>query len=262
MKDSGSLREVPARVPDDWFVGFHRGLAARFWRAAGAAMADDDARLVRTLLGSPPGAAVLDVPCGDGRLTVRLAAAGYAAIGVDIAASELEHARRAAAKAGVEVRFVVGDLRSLPAVGPVDAVVSWGNSFGYLTPAETARSLAAMRRALRPQGRLLLESLTVAESLLVGGVKPRAEREFGGVRMTATNRYRASESRLESDYVFEDEGGRVEHARAAHHVHTTGELVRLLEGAGFRDVSLLGADGESAYELGSPRLIAVASAGG
>ena len=45
-----------------------------------------------------------------------------------------------------------------------------------------------------------------------------------------------------------------------HHVHTSGELVRLLAGAGFSGVRLLGADGRSAYELGSPRLIAVARA--
>jgi hypothetical protein len=48
-------------------------------------------------------------------------------------------------------------------VGRVDAVVSWGNSFGYLVPAETARSLAQMHAALRPGGRLVLESVTVAE---------------------------------------------------------------------------------------------------
>ena len=256
----GSRPDVPARVPDDWFVGFHHGLAARFWHAAAATMADNDARLIRRLLGLAPGAAVLDVPCGHGRLTVRLAAAGYVATGVDIAAGEVELARRAAAEAAVEARFVVGDLRALPDVGPVDAVVSWGNSFGYLTPADTARSLAAMRRALRPRGRLLIESATIAESLLVGGIKPRSQREFGGVRMTSTNTYRAGESRLESDYVFEDADGVVEHGRAAHHVHTAGELVRLLEGAGFADVSLLGGDGSSEYALGSPRLIAVASA--
>lgn len=129
-------------------------------------------------------------------------------------------------------------------------MVSWGNSFGYLTPADTARSLAAMHRTLRPGGRLVLESGTVAESLLVRGVKPQAEHEFGGVRMTSRNRYRASESRMESEYTFEDEHGAVEHARAAHHVHTTGELVRLLRGAGFADVALLGADGKAAFELG------------
>ena len=257
---SSPAEGAPARVPDDWFVGFHRGLAARFWRAAAATMAEADTRVVRELLGSAEGTAVLDVPCGDGRLTVRLAACGYAMTGVDLAADELELARAAAARAGVDAQFVVGDLRSLPDVGPVDGVLSWGNSFGYLVPADTVRSLAGMHRLLRPGGRLVLESATVAESLLVGGIKPKAEYEFGGVRMTSTNRYRPAESRMESSYVFEDEDGAIEHSRAAHHVHTTGEVVRLLVGAGFGEVALLGPDGVTAYELGTPRLIAVATA--
>jgi SAM-dependent methyltransferase len=179
------MSEVPVRVPDEWFVGFHQGLAARFWRAAAAAMADDDMQVVRRLLPDPP-ASVLDVPCGDGRLTTRLAAAGYAVTGVDLIASEVEYARRAAQEAGVDARFEVGDLRALPDVGRVDAIVSWGNAFGYLVPAETARSLAGMRAALRPGGRLVLESLTVAESLLAAGVKPSDEWEYGGVRLSAT----------------------------------------------------------------------------
>jgi SAM-dependent methyltransferase len=247
-------------VSDDWFVGFHRGLAARFWRAAGATMTDQDMRLLGALLELPQGASVLDVPCGDGRLTVRLAAAGYTAIGVDLAAEEVERARQAAEHAAAPARFLVGDLRALPDVGLVDAVVSWGNSFGYLVPADTARSLAGMHRALRPGGRLVLESVTVAESLLVGGIKPHSEQEFGGVRVTRENRYVPAESRLETEYVFQDADGLVERAHAAHHVHTTGEVVRLLHAAGFGDVELLGADGTSAYELGSPRLIVVASA--
>ena len=78
--------------------------------------------------------------------------------------------------------------------------------------------------------------------------------------MTSTNRYRPAESRMESSYVFEDEDGAIEHSRAAHHVHTTGEVVRLLVGAGFGEVALLGPDGVTAYELGTPRLIAVATA--
>jgi SAM-dependent methyltransferase len=260
VENSGAREDRPSRVPDDWYVGFHRGLAARFWRAAGATMVDRDARVVEDLLALAQGATVLDVPCGDGRLTLRLAAGGYAAIGIDLAAEEVAFARRAAANAGADARFVVGDLRALPDVGVVDAVVSWGNSFGYLTPADTARSLMGMRRALRLGGRLILESLTVAESLLTAGVKPTAEYEFGGVRMSTANHYRAAESRLETDFVFTDADGVVEHARAAHHVHTTGEVVRLLHGAGFAGVELLGADGTSRYELGSSRLIAVATA--
>jgi SAM-dependent methyltransferase len=260
VENTGARGDVLPRVPDDWYVGFHNGLVARFWRAAGATMADADAQLAHRVLGLPHGARVLDLPCGNGRLTLRLAAAGYTMIGVDLAAQELEHARSAAASASVDARFVVGDLRALPAVGPVDGIVSWGNSFGYLTPADTARSLAGMHRTLRPQGRLVLESLTVAESLLAAGIEPERELEYGGVRMTTRNRYRAAESRLETDYVFEDADGLVERTQGAHHVHTTGEVVRLLQDAGFAEVVLLGADGTAPYELGSRRMIAIATA--
>jgi hypothetical protein len=75
--------------------------------------------------------------------------------------------------------------------------------------------------------------------------------EFGGIRMTRENRYRPSESRLETDYVFETDG-QVDRAQAAHHVHTTGEVVRLLRDAGFRDVDLRGADGTSPTSSARP----------
>ena len=110
-----------------------------------------------------------------------------------------------------------GDLRALPDLGPFDGVVSWGNSFGYVTPPETVRSLAAFRRLVKPGGRLVLESGTVAESLLVAGISEHREIEFGGVKMTSTNHYRVSESRMESEYVFEsaDGGGRAQPRRAS-----------------------------------------------
>jgi SAM-dependent methyltransferase len=240
------------RVPDDWYVGFHQGLAAEFWRAAGAAMADADAAVLERLLGDA--GRVLDVPCGDGRLTRRLAAAGRTAIGVDLAAAEIERARGA----GGGARYVVGDLAALPDVGEVDAVVSWGNSFGYLKPEDTARSLMGMRRALAPGGRLVLESATVAESLLVNGLSGGKSYEAGGVRMTTVDRYDPLTSRLESEAVLEAADGRTERTRYAHRVHTTGEVVRMLRAAGFGDVTLLGGDGVAPYAPGSPRMIAVA----
>lgn len=252
------MTHVDVRVPDDWFVGFHTGLVARFWRAAGATMADRDAAIVRSLLDLPAGASVIDVPCADGRIALRLAAAGYAVTGIEIAAAEVEHARTAAT--GLDATFLVGDLRALPAVGPADALVSWGNSFGYLPHADTVRSLAGMHRLLRPGGRLLLESMTVAESLLPGTLAPRSETAFGGIVMRRTNRYNAAESRLETEYELEDEAGAVERTCAAHYVYTAAEVARLLEAAGFSQVRLLGEDGTAAYALGSPRLIAVATA--
>ena len=229
-----------SRVPDDWFVGFHQGLAARFWHAAGESMAEADVRIVRSLL---PPRRVLDAPCGDGRISARLD--GYDVTGIDISPESVAMARARG------VHAVLGDLRELPA-GPFDGALSWGNSFGYLTPPDTLRSLASFRRAIRPGGTLVLESGSVAECFLVGDYEPESAYEFGGIRMTVTNTYRASESRLESEMLFEAEDGTVEHSRAAHHVHTTGEVVRMLRAAGFDRVEL------PDFELGR-RMIAVAT---
>src|SRR5688572_22397183 len=107
-----------SRIPDDWFVGFHTGLVARFWRAAGATMADRDAALVASLLDLPAGTSVIDVPCADGRIALRLAAAGYAVTGIEIAPEEVDRARSAAADADLDATFLVGDLRDLPDAGP------------------------------------------------------------------------------------------------------------------------------------------------
>jgi hypothetical protein len=151
---------------------------------------------------------------------------------------------------------VQGDLRALPDIGPFDGAVSWGNSFGYLTPADTARSFAAFRRVVRPAGTLVLESGVIAESLLAREFHEHSEHEFGGIRMRTTRVYRAGESRLEAHSVFEAADGTVEHGDAAYFVHTAGEVVRMLNAAGFEHVEL--SDGDGPYALGSPRMIAVA----
>ena len=75
--------------------------------------------------------------------------------------------------------------------------------------------------------------------------------EFGGIRMTSNRIYRASESRLESESVFEAEDGTVEHGRAAYYVHTAGEVVRMLNAAGFAHVELRDDDGP--YRARRPR---------
>ena len=86
---------------DDWFVGFHEGLKARFWREASEPWADDDAAAIAALLDLPAGARVLDAPCGAGRIAVRLAAHGLDVTGVDLSGPELEIARGVAAERGV-----------------------------------------------------------------------------------------------------------------------------------------------------------------
>ncbi len=121
----------------------------------------------------PPGARVLDLCCGQGRVSVELARRGFAVTGLDLSEYLLGLAKgraeqvplgmplaseRDARGTGVGVEWAHRDMRDLPWEGEFDAVVSVFTSFGYLeTDEEDEKVLGAVQRALKPGGRLLLD---------------------------------------------------------------------------------------------------------
>jgi 2-polyprenyl-3-methyl-5-hydroxy-6-metoxy-1,4-benzoquinol methylase len=244
-------------IADDWFVGFHEGLKAKFWRAASEPWADDEAAAIARLLDLPAGGRVLDAPCGAGRIAVRLAEGGLDVTGVDISAPDLEFARAAAAARGVEVRFEQGDVRELPEE-EFDALVCWGNSFGYMPHAATLDHLSACRRALRDGGRLVLDTSTVAEVVLPG-LRDEMDYDLGEVRMLARQVYDVARSRIVTEMQFTAPGCEPERSMVVHHVYTVAELGRMLVQSGFSVEELLGSpvSGER-FELGSARLVVLA----
>jgi SAM-dependent methyltransferase len=250
---------VQIEVTDDWFVGFHEGLKAKFWRVASEPWADDKAAAIAALLDLPAGGRVLDAPCGAGRIAVRLAERGLDVTGVDISAPELVVARAAAAERGVAVRFEQGDVRELPEE-EFDALVCWGNSFGYMPHAATFDHLSSCRGALRKGGQLLLDTSTAAEAVLPG-LREELAYDLGEVRMLARQVYDAPRSRIVTEMEFTAPGREPERSVVVHHVHTVAELVRMLEQSGFAVEELLGdALSGDRFELGSGRLVLVARA--
>jgi SAM-dependent methyltransferase len=100
--------------------------------------------------------AVLDVGCGTGTLACLLAGRGVRVVGLDPAAASLDVARAKPGAAGV--RWLHGDAASLPPL-QVDLVTMTGNvAQVFLPDEEWVATLRAVRRALRPGGRLVFES--------------------------------------------------------------------------------------------------------
>src|SRR5271167_2423788 len=95
------------------------------------AHSDADTAEILGLLALPSGSRILDVPCGHGRISRRLAAAGMVVTGIDLTSAYLEEARADPHLRPGGVTYLEGDIRSLPVEGPFDGVVCWLNSFGY-----------------------------------------------------------------------------------------------------------------------------------
>jgi SAM-dependent methyltransferase len=109
--------------------------------------------------GALEGARVLEVGCGPGRLSIRLARRhGLEVTGLDLDPAMIERARANADRLGTGGEpgpsFVVGDAASLPFPdGSFDLVVSTLSMHHW---AEQAAGLAEIGRVLRPDGRALV----------------------------------------------------------------------------------------------------------
>ncbi|MCA9712097.1 MAG: class I SAM-dependent methyltransferase, partial [Myxococcales bacterium] len=106
-----------------------------------------------------PGAAVLDVGCGDGAHCVALAARGLAVTGLDPSPAQLVRASQNAQAMGVTVDLVAGDMRQPVLEGQFDAVLCLGGTLGLFGDEDDRLALQHMHDRLLPGGRLVLHVL-------------------------------------------------------------------------------------------------------
>ena len=115
---------------------------------------DDD--FFFALVEETPGARVLDLGCGTGRLALGLAAAGHLVTGVDPAPASLAAAR---AKPGADrVAWVEGTARSAPEAAFDIALMTSHVAQCFVDDDEWRGALVELRRALVAGGRLAFDS--------------------------------------------------------------------------------------------------------
>jgi SAM-dependent methyltransferase len=119
---------------------------------------------------------VLDVACGTGHHSLRLARRGYHLTALDLSAPSIAFLQAEAARQGLPITAIVGDMTDFRLPRPVDAAICMQDSQGHLL--ETSALLAhlrAVRRNLRRGG------LYVFDRLVPNGWSP-------GARWTWTRR--------------------------------------------------------------------------
>ena len=96
---------------------------------------------------------ILDLGCGTGGHAIPLAQRGYQVTGVDRSEEMLMIVRQKAQSAGVEVEFVLGDIRRVELERTFDAVIAMFAVISYQTTnADLAAACRTARRHLKPGG--------------------------------------------------------------------------------------------------------------
>ena len=242
----------------DWFEN------EDFWRECYPAMfppdrfavADEQVDQVLTLARFG-GRTVLDLCCGPGRHSCAFAQRGCNVTGVDRSPFLLERARQRAAEVGVEVEWVLEDMRRFRRPEAFDLACSMFTSFGYFTG--EAEELQVLRN--------------VAESLKAGGVfvidvlsKERLARVYQSAMCTELS---DGSSMLQRPQVVDDwtrvrnewtlfKDGHCRTFHFEHFVYSGRELKDRLLACGFESVKLFGDLAGAPYGIDAARLIAVA----
>lgn len=207
------------------------------------------------LLEPEPGAKIIDVPCGGGRLAIELASRGYKLAGVDITEALMDRGRKRAVEKKLDIEWILGDMREMELEDKFEAAICMGGSFGFFDDAGNAGFLTAVAGCLKPGGKFIFEA-HIAESLLPK-LSDRDWYEVGDILVLDDRKYNIEEGRINSEWTL-IKNGRFEKIDSSIRVYTYRELCRMLGDAGFRVVAAYDGKTMQKFEARSSMLLMLA----
>ena len=212
----------------------------------GWADGEEQSRELKALLdrfGVATGASILDVPCGIGRHSTRLARMGYRTLGLDLSPGYVRRAQERAREEGVADRatYRVGDMRDLGRSvshdeRPFDVAMNLWTSLGYYGEATDLAILEGYRDLVRSGGLMIL--YVVNRDWVVRHFDPQGYEEFGDLVHIEDRRLDLEASWMRNRWRFfrkrgEDLEG-IATIALEHRIYSVHELEALFDDAGWR----------------------------
>jgi SAM-dependent methyltransferase len=245
--------------PPEWWTTYFDDVFLRIYEPLlGAERTQVEVEAVMDLLGTSGEMRVLDVGCGWGRHSLELARNGYSVTGIDLSSFLIGEAERRSAEAGLDVRWVTGDVRNLNFAGEFDAAVSLFSSLGYFgSDGDDQRVLEGARRAVTAEGSLLLE--TMHRDLIA---REYAERDWwetpAGDIVRVEREFDAVEGVSHETLSWHSPAGEAGQKRHSIRVRCGSEWKALLERSGWRPVEWFGSWDLDPFTHDSERLLILA----
>jgi SAM-dependent methyltransferase len=106
---------------------------------------------------------ILDLGCGPGLYTSRLAKYGHTCTGIDFSPASIDHARQMTQPGQLSCTYYLGDIRTMDYGSGYGLVMLIFGEFNVFRPSDAGLILTKAYQALEPGGRILLEVSTCDE---------------------------------------------------------------------------------------------------
>lgn len=235
---------------------FEIGYGQRWTLGPPSAETQREADALWALLGLTPGARLLDVGCGHGRLAVALARRGARVTGVDFAAPLLARAGELAESMQVAPRWVRGDMRSLPVRPASVAGAVLFDAIGFFDEEEANRAvLRELARALAPGGRAGVRVVNAAP--ILADFRAMDLEQRGDTAVAIDRALRTDPPRLIEDITVTGPRGTGRYQRRQR-LYRAEELAAAMEEAGLGTVAVLASAAGAPFDAArSPSMVVV-----
>ncbi len=190
------------------------------------------------LLGGKP-SSILDLGCGPGFYSHRLAARGHRCCGIDFGPASIEYAQQHS-PAPSQCTFALGDIRHTPFGCPYDLAMILFGEFNVFAPNEAVAILHNVRASMNPEGHLILEIQTYEAVEHAGQSEPSEQQYQSGLFSDRSYRCRTEsqwlpdeEVAIQTFSVTETASGRTQAYRSTTRAWSDTDLTDLLSEAGF-----------------------------
>lgn len=200
-----------------------------------------------TILRGAPGR-ILELGCGPGLYTSRLASLGHACTGIDFSPASIEYAREEAGKQGLDCTYTLGDLRTAEHGDGYDLVMFIFGDINTLPRKDARLVFEKIHASLKSGGAILLEPIleTVIENIGVAQPSWYACGEGGGLfsdepHIVLQKHFWFGDERNTTIvfYVVGADGAVARHANTFR-AYSESEYRELLDSCGFGDVRFHG----------------------
>jgi SAM-dependent methyltransferase len=116
--------------------------------------------LVERIIKPEKNSKILDLACGNGRVTNEFARRGYSLTGIDLSEQLLDLAKVKSLSSGLKIDFILTDMRNLNFQNYFDIIINIFTSFGYFkSDLENEKVISQVYRSLKKDGWFVFDFL-------------------------------------------------------------------------------------------------------
>ena len=204
-----------------------------------------------------PGNSVLDLMCGYGRHSLELGRRGLKVTAVDNLPYYINEIKEKAANENLQVESICTDVLELQIEKQYDAAICMGNSLQFFNEKDILRLLSNISDHLRPAGKLLINTWSIAE-IAMKDFRDKSWNRFGELLFLTDSRLLFHPTRIEISSIIISASGDREEKTGIDFIYSISEMEGMLNRTGFELKEIYSIPGKKQFTVGEPRAYIVA----